>query len=89
MSDKTITKKYTIKNCPSVSSINSKDPLCYECSNRDYGEDWRCMDRECLIKQVVEKCKKYNSDLALTGYQQGKEDFADEILQLFEIMEVE
>lgn len=74
-----MTNKYIVKNCELICNgecPNSKTGFCEDCT-------------DCLIKQVVEKCKKYNSDLALTGYQQGKEDFADEILQLFTIEEVE
>ena len=75
-----------VSTVTSSSSMNSKDPLCYECNNRDYGEDWRCMDRNCLIKQVVEKC---TNEINTSSRWSESRAFADEVLQLFEIMEVE
>lgn len=84
-----MTKKYIVKNCPNRSHSYYADGkvLKNQCGLTD--EDLCKYVPNCLIKQVVERCKKYNSDLALTGYQQGKEDFANEILQLFTIEEVE
>lgn len=82
--------KYVVKNCPCVSTSSENEPLCYECLNNNPSEPWRCMDRDCLIKQVIEKCNKAVKIADLEGlngvYRRG---LANEILQLFEIKEVE
>ena len=88
--------KYIVKNCPSISTINLNNPLCYECDNSVCGEPWRCMDRDCLIKQVIEKCKEDKGcpcpKVGSSCYEcpTGAEwDFSNILLQLFEIEEVE
>lgn len=67
-------KKYIVKNCPAYSDY-CEEIKSYECQD--------CTD--CLIKQVIEKCKDVSgySDFAF-----GQRDKADEILQLFEIKEI-
>lgn len=71
-------KKYIVKNCPSVYSKH------YKCDGIYYGPCQDCTD--CLIKQVVNKCKG-NKEYALE-YLGHRDMLAEEILQLFEIEEV-
>ena len=67
--------RYIIRNCPAYSDYceEIKSYECQDCTN-------------CLIKQVIEKCKDVSgySDFAF-----GQRDKADEILKLFEIEECE
>lgn len=82
--------KYIVKNCPCVSTSSENEPLCYECLNNNPSEPWRCMDRDCLIKQVIEKCRNYDKailkDLMLF---KSVRVIVRDILQLFEIKECE
>ena len=80
--------KYIVKNCPCVSTSSENEPLCYECLNNNPREPWRCMDRDCLIKQVIKKCKK-ECDPTNDDWCRDKENLSREILQLFEIEECE
>ena len=63
--------KYIVKNCPATTGTNGfcgddrPEVFCQDCTN-------------CLIKQVIEKCRKY-----------GVTYLGNEILQLFEIEECE
>lgn len=89
-----MTKKYIVKNCP---SIHTGWRTMYECFH--YNKP--CTDcTDCLIKQVVEKCKKevICDDCELQGTTKCDarlctnfylNDLAQEILQLFTIEEVE
>ena len=82
--------KYIVKNCPAI--INCM-MLKNSCSNADgYCKDYT----NCLIKQVIEKCKKpeqvyRNYDNPLTQVQCntlfGRITLGNEILQLFDIEE--
>lgn len=68
--------KYIVKNCPCIDTTDAHSIFNCECLNRGYKEQWRCYDKDCLIKQVIEKCKE-KSELG--------DWLAPEILQLFEI----
>lgn len=75
-------KKYIVKNCP---CFNEMGGFYIECDS-NHVSDIRCLFcTNCLIKQVIEKCRDVSgySDFAF-----GQRDKADEILQLFEIEEV-
>ena len=89
-----MSNKYIVKNCPSYSNG------CIGCTAYRVSSCFceRCTD--CLIKQVIEKCKKevICDDCELQGTTKCDarlctnfylNDFAQEILQLFEIEECE
>lgn len=66
--------KYMIKNCPCY----NKD---YSCQSKDNITGKYCKDcTDCLLKQIVEKCKDMASDEDFYAY-----DFSKEILQLLDI----
>ena len=72
-----MTKKYIIKNCPAllISGIcNGRNVKGLACKN----------NTNCLLKQIVEKCRDVSgySDFAF-----GQRDKADEILSILEIEE--
>ena len=70
-------KKYIVKNCPAYSDY-CEEIKSYECQD--------CTD--CLIKQVIEKCKNnldYHNDKEFVS---GRTNMAGNILALFEIEEV-
>ena len=70
--------KYIIKNCPALGF-----QIGYYCSDRaDYCKD--CTD--CVLKQIVEKCRNIKKD-HYWGMREIR--FANEILQLLDIQEVE
>lgn len=86
--------KYIVKNCPCIDTTDAHSIFNCECLNRGYKEQWRCYDKDCLIKQVIEKCKKEKEWFSklpdgvafdLTTFLGG--NLQDEILQLFEIEE--
>ena len=75
-------KKYVVKNCPNVYGSYKSD---YDCDLKDN----TCCENftNCLIKQVIEKCKKEMQESEkwkIHGYL-----LADDILQLFDIQEVD
>ena len=72
--------KYIVKNCPSYSNgyigctaYRVSSCFCESCT-------------DCLIKQVIEKCKFLKSTF---DYDKGSNYVTNEILQLFEIEECE
>lgn len=71
-------KKYIVRNCPCIYKSYRTN---YDC---DY--DGPCEDcTNCLIKQLIEKCREYEDAYFDNDWSNG---LADEILQLFEIEEV-
>lgn len=69
--------KYTVKNCPMYFHGNCYGHTAnYDCKN--------CTD--CLIRQIIEKCIKKLAILTI-GSDVGQ--FANNVLQLFDIEEVE
>lgn len=88
--------KYIVKNCPCYVNYEDKLHLC--CDGQGEGECQDCTD--CVIKQVIEKCKKKSGKCerckASEDYQPtdclyycSNDDviFANNILQLFYIEE--
>lgn len=73
--------KYKIKNCPAISFAGG-------CQNGEI-KVWDCKDcTDCVLKQIVEKCKYWETyescyDCAWGG------TFGREILKLLDIQEVE
>lgn len=68
-----MTKKYIVKNCELICNgecPNSKTGFCEDCT-------------DCLIKQVVEKCRERTIGFIEEGF------IKEELLQLFTIEEVE
>ena len=84
-----MTKKYIIKNCPAfIEYENAEDKFVRACvspQNTAYIVHF-CKDTNCLLKQIVEKCKDVSgySDFAF-----GQRDKADDILSMLEIEECE
>lgn len=79
-------KKYIVKNCPCFNEGHPDLRFLGECLDLTQAENDCCAEvTNCLIKQVIELCKDVSgySDFAF-----GQRDKADEILQLFEIEEV-
>lgn len=74
---------YIVKNCPAILRM-TKVCDAYE-TTRDLPQF--CKDRtDCVIKQVIEKCKgEHEKDF---GYMFWVDKFAQEILQLFDIEEI-
>lgn len=73
-----MTNKYIVKNCELICNgecPNSKTGFCQDCT-------------DCLIKQVVEKCRE-ELGIRYNDIDQGRNYLANDILQLFEIEEVE
>lgn len=66
--------RYVVLNCPTLMG----NRLCYSKVIKQCAD---CAD--CVIKQVIEKCKDMASDRDFYAY-----DFANEILQLFDIEEI-
>lgn len=77
--------KYIVKNCPCIDTTDAHSIFNCECLNRGYKEQWRCYDKDCLIKQVIEKCREYEDAYFDNDWSNG---LANEILQLFETEEV-
>ena len=85
--------EYIIKNCPCYVNYEDKLHLC--CDGQGDGECQDCTD--CVIKQVIEKCKDSKlsySKLEIlrtaceTNQAYGKAVMAEQILQLFDIEEI-
>ena len=70
-------KKYIVKNCPALDDQGQ----CFQGSVLLGTAFKECEEKDCLIKQVIEKCIT-KQDLYTTKL------FAEQILQLFEIEEV-
>ena len=57
--------KYIIKNCP---NCNGADDFQCECGFNGYTQFSNpCKDSDCLLKQIVEKCKNYKRDCKIEG----------------------
>ncbi len=83
--------KYIIKNCPALCFPLKDNPEC-ECNESVFNN--ACKDiSDCLLKQIVEKCRKnqeivYETNFGvLTAYKKGS--ISDEILKMLEIEECE
>lgn len=77
--------EYIVKNCPCLfnSYYASGKTVRFECNDGNH-DDKLCRDvADCVVKLVIEKCKYMASDRDYYAY-----DFANEILQLFDIEEV-
>lgn len=74
---------YIVKNCPSFVlgvAIKGNDKKVQTCNNYRIRELTHCSDiTDCVIKQVIEKCKEHPFKDCACG---------DEILQLFDIEEI-
>ena len=90
MTDKQI--KYIVKNCP---TFNENKMFYYSCKNLNV-EPIDCQDcTDCIIKQVIEKCKQIENECPceFQGFDcwechiSGQKSLAQQILQLFEIEE--
>ena len=84
--------KYIVKNCPSYDKDEQKGYTCTTLSVKS-AECEDCTD--CLIKKVIEKCKNIDcpcedkGTACLVCGEDSRKILANEILQLFEIEEVE
>lgn len=90
---------YIVKNCPCLfnSYYASGKTVRFECNDGNH-DDKLCRDvTDCVIKQVIEKCKgavSNYSNLEIlrtaceTSEAYGKANIAEQILQLFDIKEI-
>lgn len=82
-----MTKKYIIKNCQCI-YIDYKGT--YEC---DYKVEFCENVTDCLLKQIVEKCKEAENAYFTSGntdmFISGRNNFASNILAMLEIQECE
>lgn len=86
--------KYIVKNCPCYANYENKLHLC--CDGQGDGECKDCTD--CVIKQVIEKCKDAHSECSCKNPNKdidcfectsgGRAELGVEILQLFDIEEI-
>ena len=80
-------KKYIIRNCPC--NVTTEDMCDWENTNETYCQD--CTD--CLLKQIVEKCRLIQDKKFIKGNWKfrspSKAKFGREILELLDIQEVE
>ena len=75
-------KKMIIRNCPALYQINGM-------TNECLGTDYQCQDcTDCIIKQIVELCGKYQ--VIDAGYQKAAINYlASDILKLLDIEDAE
>lgn len=84
--------KYILKNCPAILEYK-KEYYCAELNNLDDLKQV-CVDcTDCLLKQIVEKCKgvqeKFYDAVHSRYLSPSKAKFAREILNLLQIQEVD
>ena len=81
--------KYIVKNCPCFYEGHPNLRQFGECLDLTAEENECCADMEnCLLKRIIKKCKK-EIDPTQDQWTREKENLAKEILQMFEIEEVE
>ena len=78
--------KYIIKNCPALYGIDDG----FLCSDNNDEDEKYCIDcTDCVIKQVIKKCKYYQNKIGRTPqHRAGFVDATSDILQLFDIEEI-
>lgn len=83
-----MTKKYIIKNCPSLNRArnlcNEIICTCYADYNMGKAVVFCQNDTDCLLKRIVEKCKE---EIRTNDRWSDSRAFAIEILQLLQIEE--
>lgn len=91
-------KKYIVKNCPCFNEGHPDLDYFGECLDLTQAENDCCSEcTDCLIKQVIEKCKQIEIECpcefqGLDCWEchiSSQKSFAQQILQLFEIEECE
>lgn len=77
--------RYVVLNCPAITTgWNDKD---YICNTHQIGCG-HCQDcTDCVIKQVIEKCKVVYDTERMNRYKTNGFILANDILQLFDIEE--
>ena len=76
--------KYIVKNCPAITEYKFPDNKVHKnCCQCTYGY---CKDIDCIIKRVIDKCKK---DCVIFGDKELRYDTLDDIISMFEIERVE
>ena len=85
---------YIVKNCPAITEYKFPDKVHKDCCQCTYGY---CKDINCLIKQVIDKCREEtkliriyedrDKGTAIAEYSLSK-DFAQAILNIFDIEEI-
>ena len=73
-------KKYIIKNCPA---------FCNDICGDDRKECFCDEVTDCVLKQIVEKCRDYYNMQAITTEDYARREVALKILDLLDIQEVE
>lgn len=85
---------YIVKNCPCFVlgiAMKGNDKKVQTCNNYRIRELTHCSDiTDCVVKQVIEKCKYYQNKIGRTPqYRAGFVDATRDILQLFDIEEID
>ena len=70
---------YIVKNCPAITEYKFSDKVHKDCCQYRYGY---CKDIDCVIKQVIEKCKERTVGFIEEGV------VKEELLQLFDVEEI-
>lgn len=73
---------YIVKNCPAITEYKFPDKVHKDCCQCTYGY---CKDIDCIIKQVIEECKR---GINYSQCNCGAIGNLVNILQLFDIEEV-
>lgn len=77
--------KCIVKNCAAITEYKFPDSKVHkDCCQCTYGY---CKDIDCVIKQVIEKCKVVYNTERLNRYKTNGFILANDILQLFDIEE--
>lgn len=74
--------KYIVKNCPCGYAI--ADTIA--CTNNEGYQKWCEYTDDCIIKQIIDKCKE---DCVIIGDEELRFDTLDDIISMFEIESVE
>ena len=77
--------KYIVKNCPALYGVDDG----FLCSGFDEEEGYCINHSDCLLKQVIERCKQSLNYSSKEPYELGRTNMAGVILAYFEIEECE
>ena len=78
--------KYIVKNCPAITEYKFPDKVHKDCCQCRYGY---CKDIDCVIKQVIEKCKENLGSLeTYVDIRSYECTMLQDILDLFDIEEI-
>lgn len=79
---------YIVKNCPCIKHYDDIE-LDNRCMSNEHIPFFCENNPDCVIKQVIDKCKYYQNKIGRTlQYRAGFVDATKDILQLFDIEEI-